>query len=215
MLFTAGARKRHLLTLAGLFLVAAPVVWFKGMKEYQRGASWLPARRHYQVAQSVKSVIAGGGFGRGLGEGLPPRSTSFLNGIRLRVFDRGRGPGLHRHSFVLLLITVYFATSLKIAHQSRNRSDALVVGLTTMFATQTFINLGMNAGGRAGHGADASLRVLWGLVPRCLFRVGRAHPQRGGSLAAGLLRPGHGRLGGDPRFAAEIGGRRRSIPLGG
>ncbi|HLY10011.1 MAG TPA: FtsW/RodA/SpoVE family cell cycle protein, partial [Planctomycetota bacterium] len=36
MLFTAGARKRHLAILIALFLAAIPLVWMKGMKEYQR-----------------------------------------------------------------------------------------------------------------------------------------------------------------------------------
>lgn len=149
MLFTAGARKRHLATLAGLFLVAAPVVWFKGMKEYQRGR--ILAFLHgdsYQVAQSVKACIAGGGFGRGLGEGasnplyfIPERHTDFVYSIVAEDL------GFVGTSFVLLLIAIYFATSLKIAHQSREPFGRLiVVGLTTMFATQTFINLGMTLG---------------------------------------------------------------------
>src|SRR5258708_22363322 len=37
MRFTAGARKRHLFTRAGLFLLAARLVWSHGMREYQRG----------------------------------------------------------------------------------------------------------------------------------------------------------------------------------
>jgi cell division protein FtsW (lipid II flippase) len=50
-------------------------------------------------------------------------------------------------SFILLLIAIYFSTSLKIAHQSREPFGRLVVvGLTTLFATQTFINLGMTLG---------------------------------------------------------------------
>ena len=149
MLFTAGARKRHLATLAGLFLLAAPVVWFKGMKDYQRGR--ILAFLHgdsYQVAQSVKACIAGGGFGRGLGEGasnplyfIPERHTDFVYSIVAEDL------GFVGTSFVLLLIAIYFATSLKIAHQSREPFGRLiVVGLTTMFATQTFINLGMTLG---------------------------------------------------------------------
>jgi len=149
MLFTAGARKRHLATLAGLFLAAAPVVWLKGMKDYQRGRilSFLHGDS-YQVAQSVKACIAGGGFGRGPGEGasnplyfIPERHTDFVYSIVAEDL------GFVGTSFVLLLIAIYFATSLKIAHQSREPFGRLiVVGLTTLFATQTFINLGMTLG---------------------------------------------------------------------
>ena len=50
-------------------------------------------------------------------------------------------------TFVLLLLGIYFARSLWIAHQSREPFGRLVVvGLTALFATQTFINLGMTLG---------------------------------------------------------------------
>jgi rod shape determining protein RodA len=149
MLFTAGARKRHLAVLVGLLLVAAPVVWAKGMKEYQRNRilGFLHGDS-YQVGQSVKACIAGGAFGRGLGEGaaaplyfIPERHTDFVYSIVAEDL------GFAGCSFVILLIAVYFATSLRIAHQSREPFGRLVVvGLTTLFATQTFINLGMTLG---------------------------------------------------------------------
>ena len=149
MLFAAGARKRHLGILAGLMLVAAPVVWFQGMKEYQRYriSSFLTGRS-YQVEQSVKACTAGGTTGRGLGESganplysIPERHTDFVYSIVAEDL------GFLGCSFVLLLIAIYFATSMKVAHQSREPFGRLiVVGLTTMFATQTFINLGMTLG---------------------------------------------------------------------
>src|SRR5581483_5465128 len=89
MLFTAGARKRHLAVLLGALLLAAPAVWMKGMKEYQRNRilSFIHGDC-YQVAQSVKACMAGGAFGRGLGEGaasplyfIPERHTDFVYSI--------------------------------------------------------------------------------------------------------------------------------------
>lgn len=149
MLFTAGARKRHLAVLLGLFLAAAPLVWMKGMKEYQRNRilSFLHGDC-YQVGQSVKACAAGGAFGRGLGEGaasplyfIPERHTDFVYSIV------GEDLGFAGSSFIVLLIAIFFATSLRIAHQSREPfGRLLVVGLTTLFATQTFINLGMTLG---------------------------------------------------------------------
>lgn len=149
MLYTAGARKRHLAVLLGILLVAAPAVWFKGMKEYQRNRilSFVTGKS-YQVEQSVKACTAGATTGRGLGESganplysIPERHTDFVFSIVAEDL------GFIGCTFVLLLIAVYFSTSLKIAHQSREPFGRLVVvGLTTMFATQTFINLGMTLG---------------------------------------------------------------------
>jgi cell division protein FtsW (lipid II flippase) len=149
MLFTAGARKRHLACLVALMLLAAPVVWMKGMKEYQRNRilSFLHGDC-YQVGQSVKASAAGGALGRGLGEGasnplyfIPERHTDFVYSIVAEDL------GFAGCSFVILLIAIYFTTSLKIAHHSREPfGRLLVVGLTTLFATQTFINLGMTLG---------------------------------------------------------------------
>jgi len=149
MLFTAGARKRHLAILIALFLAAIPLVWMKGMKEYQRNriVSFLHGDS-YQVGQSVKACAAGGAFGRGLGEGaaaplyfIPERHTDFVYSIVAEDL------GFAGCSFVVLLLTIYFATSLRIAHQSREPfGRLLVVGLTTLFATQTCINLGMTLG---------------------------------------------------------------------
>ncbi|MBI3856545.1 MAG: rod shape-determining protein RodA [Planctomycetes bacterium] len=149
MLFAAGARKRHLAILVLVLVAASPLVWFKGMKDYQREriTSFL-FHPCYQQLQSVKACSAGSIAGRGLGESgtaaaffIPERHTDFVYSIVAEEL------GFIGSTFVLLLITAYFATSLKIAHQSREPfGRLLVVGLTTLFATQTFINLGMTLG---------------------------------------------------------------------
>lgn len=149
MLYTAGARKRHLGILVLLLVAAAPLIWMKGMKEYQkeRITSFL-FHPCYQQTQSVKACTAGAAFGRGLGESgtsapfyIPERHTDFVYSIIAEDL------GFMGSSFMVLLIAIYFATSLRIAHQSREPFGRLiVVGLTTLFATQTFINLGMTLG---------------------------------------------------------------------
>lgn len=150
MLFTAGARKKHLAVMLLVLFVAAPAVWVKGMKEYQRKriTSFLDGSG-YQQSQSVKACAAGGGLGRGIGESgsattsyyIPERHTDFVYSIVAEDL------GFMGSSFVLLLIAVYFGTSLQIAHQSREPfGRLLVVGLTTLFGTQTFINIGMTLG---------------------------------------------------------------------
>jgi len=149
MLFAAGARKRHLAILLLVFVAATPVVWMKGMKDYQREriTSFL-FKPGYQQMQSVKACSSGAFAGRGVGESgsattfhIPERHTDFVYSIIAEDL------GFVGSSFILLLLTAYFATSLMIAHQSREPfGRLLVVGLTTLFATQTFINLGMTLG---------------------------------------------------------------------
>jgi rod shape-determining protein RodA len=154
MLFAAGARKRHLAIILLVLVAATPVVWMKGMKTYQRDriVSFLyPGRapdHDYQRNQSVKACSSGAVAGQGIGESgsgmsfhIPERHTDFVFSIIAEDL------GFIGSSFLLLLISLYFATSLKIAHQSREPfGRLLVVGLTTLFATQTFINLGMTLG---------------------------------------------------------------------
>lgn len=154
MLFAAGARKRHLAILLVALLAAMPVVWLKGMKPYQRDrivSFMFPGRapdHDFHRSQSVKACSVGGLAGRGVGESgagatfyVPERHTDFVFSIVAEDL------GFVGSTFVLLLIATYFATSLTIAHQSREPfGRLLVVGLTTLFATQTFINIGMTLG---------------------------------------------------------------------
>lgn len=154
MLFAAGARKRHLAIIVLALLAASPVIWFKGMKPYQRDrivSFILPGRapdHDFHRQQSVKACSAGQFAGRGVGESggaatyyVPERHTDFVFSIVAEDL------GFIGSTFVLMLIAAYFATSLQIAHQSREPfGRLLVVGLTTLFATQTFINIGMTLG---------------------------------------------------------------------
>jgi rod shape determining protein RodA len=151
MLFAAGARKRHVAIIVIALIAASPVIWLKGMKPYQRDrivSFMFPGRapdHDYHREQSVKACSIGRVFGRGVGETatfyVPERHTDFVFSIVAEDL------GFVGSSFVLLLIAIYFATSLKIAHQSREPfGRLLVVGLTTLFATQTFINIGMTLG---------------------------------------------------------------------
>lgn len=154
MLFAAGARKRHLAIIVLVLVAAAPVVWMKGMKPYQRDrivSFMFPGRapdHDYQRTQSVKACSSGSFAGRGVGESgtatsyyIPERHTDFVFSIIAEDL------GFVGSTFLLILMAMYFSTSLKIAHQSREPfGRLLVVGLTTLFATQTFINIAMTLG---------------------------------------------------------------------
>jgi rod shape determining protein RodA len=155
MLFAAGARKRHLATLVLVMVAVAVPGWKWGMKDYQKNrilSFMFPERvapaDNYQREQSVKACSAGRLWGRGLGEGgqsvpfyVPERHTDFVYSIIAEEL------GFVGSTFVLVLLGIYFATSLWIAHQSREPFGRLVVvGLTALFATQSIINIGMTLG---------------------------------------------------------------------
>ena len=155
MLFAAGARKRHLAIIVCVLLAAAPVVWFTGMKEYQRNRilsfafpEKVSADLRMQQERSVEACASGGLIGRGLGEGgvqapfaIPDRHTDFVFSIIAEEM------GFAGSTFVLILLGIFFAKCYQIAHYSREPfGRLLVVGVTTLLATQTFINLGMTLG---------------------------------------------------------------------
>lgn len=155
MLYVAGARRLHLALMLLVMVVTAVPAWKWGLKEYQKNrilSFMFPEKvapeLRFQQEQSVKACAAGRTLGRGLGEGgqavpfyVPDRHTDFVYSIIAEEL------GFLGSTFVLLLLAVYFLKSLWIAHQSRDPfGRLLVVGLTALFATQTFINLGMTLG---------------------------------------------------------------------
>lgn len=152
MLYTAGAKKRHLAVMVAVLLVAAPVAYFHGLKEYQRNRlisfafpEKVPPDMRYQQEQSKKACSAGGWAGRGLGESgtnqpfyIPDRHTDFVYSIIAEEL------GFLGSSFVVLLFGGFFISAYRVAFLTREPFGRLLcVGLTTLLATQTFINLGM------------------------------------------------------------------------
>jgi rod shape determining protein RodA len=155
MLFTAGARKRHLAIVVLVIAAGAAPAWKWGMKDYQKNrilSFMFPDRVSIdltmQQQNSVRACSAGGVIGRGLGEGgssavfyVPERHTDFVYSIIAEEL------GFVGSTFVLLLLVIYFGRSYWIAHQSREPFGRLVVvGLTTLFATQSIVNIGMTLG---------------------------------------------------------------------
>lgn len=155
MLYTAGARKIHLAAMLLVMVATAIPAWKWGLKDYQKNRilsfmfpEKVPPELRFQQDQSVKACAAGRTFGRGLGEGgqsvpfyVPDRNTDFVYSIIAEEL------GFLGSTFILLILAAFFLKSLWIAHQSRDPfGRLLVVGLTAIFATQTFINLGMTLG---------------------------------------------------------------------
>ena len=155
MLFAAGARAKHLGVLILAALLAAPIAYQVGLKQYQRDRlrSFLfpddvPKALVYQQSQSVKACASGGLTGRGIGESavsypfyIPDRHTDFPFSIVAQDL------GFLGSSFILLLYALLFAQALRIAYLSREPFGRLLaVGLTMILAMQVFINIGMTIG---------------------------------------------------------------------
>jgi rod shape determining protein RodA len=152
MLYAAGARKRHLAAIVLVLALAAPAAYVFVLKDYQKNrliAFLFPDKvPNFQQDQSVKACASGGVVGRDPGPSgvtmpfyVPDRHTDFVYSIIAEEF------GFAGSTLVLLLFAVYFFQSYRVAHQSREPfGRLLVVGLTTLQATQTLINLGMTLG---------------------------------------------------------------------
>jgi rod shape determining protein RodA len=155
MLYAAGARRLHLALIILMLVLAAPVMYLYGMKEYQRNRliafalpDKVPPAMSYQVRQSVKACASGSALGKGLGESdglnryyIPDRHTDFVYSIIAEDL------GFMGCTFVLLLFAVYFAQGFRIAHQSRDPFGRLaVVGLMSILGFQTCVNLGVTLG---------------------------------------------------------------------
>jgi len=149
MLYTAGARPKHLALVLVATLVIIPVAYRFGMKEYQRErlTSFLFAdQTSYQQMQSIKASAAGGLAGRGFGEDgvqfyVPERHTDFIYSIVAEQY------GFIGSTLLLLLLGVIFWRCAKIAARTTEPfGRLLVVGLATFLAMQVFINVGMNLG---------------------------------------------------------------------
>ncbi len=155
MLFVAGARVKHLLILLILAAAVGAGAFEFGLKSYQKNRifSFITPEKvskwdRYQQDQSIKSCGSGGVTGRGLGEStmatsfhIPDRHNDFVFSILAEEL------GFIGSIFVLFLFGLIFYQSLRMAFLSRHPFARLViVGLTSIFAMQLFINIGMTIG---------------------------------------------------------------------
>jgi rod shape determining protein RodA len=137
------------------FIIAAPVMWFLVLADYQkqRIISFIypqsdPFGSGYNVLQSTIAIGSGGMTGKGLGHGpqsqlnfLPSQHTDFI------FASIGEELGFWGASLVLLLLAILL---IKIINVYRNSNDDfgkyLVVGFFTIFIIQILVNIGMNLG---------------------------------------------------------------------
>ena len=132
---------------------AVPTIW-ESLHDYQKdrllifvNPSLDPLGRGYQILQSQAAVGSGGVIGRGdLGTQtsmafLPERHTDFIFGVL------GERYGLIGGIVLLALYGVLIWRGYWIASMARNSfASLLACGITTIFAFQTFVNIGMTLG---------------------------------------------------------------------
>ncbi len=154
MFFAAGLRFRHQLLFLLTGLLASPAFWFL-LKDYQKSRllTFLnpeldPLGKGYNTIQSLIAVGSGQFFGRGLGHGtqsklrfLPEYQTDFV------FASLAEELGFLGSAFLLLtfifLVTRIFSLA---SHSTTSFSYLSILGLGIMFASQLFINVGMNLG---------------------------------------------------------------------
>jgi rod shape determining protein RodA len=151
MLFAAGARPRHLGIIMGAGLACAPLMWMF-MKPQQKGRIlgflWPeldPQGTGWHITRSIAAVIDGGVTGNGFSSGAP-----ILQSKGFKAFNDFIFAGIaHELGFigsicVIALFAIFFTRCVVLAERARNPfGRLLIVGMLSMLALQTFINIGM------------------------------------------------------------------------
>lgn len=147
--------KKVFFTLAGIGLAIVPLVWFFGLKEYQKGRilTFLnpdrdPLGAGYHIIQSKIAIGSGMLTGKGFLQGtqnalsfLPEQHTDFILSVLAEEW------GLMGCGVLIILYFILLFWGLNIAYACRNMfGSILAFGVTTMIFWQIFINIGMVMG---------------------------------------------------------------------
>jgi cell division protein FtsW (lipid II flippase) len=169
MLFVAGAKIRHLLVVAGIGLVLAPVAWFAGPRGEESGMDRdFAVLRHFPVLvkkyqrdrvlglfsddpglayaryQQQRALIA---FGTGGFSGSGPGNIDIGRKVPESHNDMvfaliGEQFGFIGSMATLVAYVILFVTGIEIAGNTKEPFGRLIaVGIVAMFAGQTFLNL--------------------------------------------------------------------------
>jgi len=157
MLFTAGARKRHLLTVVVLGIAIMPAAWLLGhndetfghvplfLKPYQWGRVKAmlthDPQRDYQTRQALAAMGSGGWFGKGFGN--MPAGSHVPEAHNDMIFALiGEQFGFFGSAVVIGAYLALMAAGLEIAAGTKEPFGRLVaVGVVAMLASQTLLNL--------------------------------------------------------------------------
>ncbi len=155
MVLVAGLRARTLVSLTLLGLALATLVFFFGIKDYQRQrilTYFQPSAdlqaSGYQIHQSKIAVGSGQLSGRGYMQGtqsqlrfLPARHTDFIFAVLAEEW------GFLGVASVLGLYAWYFLAAMRVASRARDRAGILlVVGLLSLLAAHVLYNTAMVVG---------------------------------------------------------------------
>lgn len=191
MLLAWGLPFKWLGIVLGLGLAAAPFLWFH-LEHYQRSRLLVflnpnldPLGAGYTVIQSRIAMGSGQWWGKGWLAGtqnqlnfLPERHTDFIFSVV------GEEWGILGTTFCLTLFFLLFYRGLRIAQQTRDPFGLLlIVGLVTMLAAHTLINIGMVLGLMPVVGLPLPLMSYGGSwLMTCLVAIGII-------LSVGVRRP--------------------------
>lgn len=154
MLYVAGARRRHLVLIAGLGMAALPAIW-PFLKEYQKNRilTFLNPELDalgagYNAIQSQIAVGSGGVLGQGYLRGtqsqlhfVPFHHTDFVFSVL------GEEWGLLGSLLLLGLLLGLLARLADVAMRARQLAGALIAtGVLAWLGTQAVINIGMTLG---------------------------------------------------------------------
>ncbi len=152
LVFAAGAKKRQLFGIAGLFsLCLGGLIWLVRYR-LQRILVFMnpwkdPAGKGYQMVQSFCALGAGGWFGQGLGQGiqkcgyLPEAHTDFIFSVI------GEELGFIGTFAVLVLFGIFIWRGFLIARRAKDPfARWLALGITCLIGCQAFINIGVAIG---------------------------------------------------------------------
>jgi rod shape determining protein RodA len=160
MFWVAGGHRGYMVSLAGIGAAALPSAYLLGVLKphqvkridvYLGSLSGQVVDRTgdgYQILQSLTAIGSGGFSGKGFGEGtqsqlafLPERHTDFIFAVY------AEETGLVGVALFLLVYFVMLERMIAIARNTREPfGRLLVVGVTTMFFSQLFINVGAACG---------------------------------------------------------------------
>ena len=156
MLFAAGARKRHIVLVFLMGLMAMPVFWLR-MPDYQKDRifGWLKQSERsirtgsgFQLDRSLITIGSGGLYGHPWGQADMIEHDLLIHDHTDFVFAViAAQTGLLGVLVVLFLYLIFFGFGLRIAQANYDPFGRLVaVGIVSMLAVQTVINISMTVG---------------------------------------------------------------------
>ncbi|HLF26446.1 MAG TPA: FtsW/RodA/SpoVE family cell cycle protein [Anaerolineae bacterium] len=151
MFYVAGLKKRHIVALLAVILIAVPLLW-TAMADYQRAriASFIDPGNNpdaeYNLRQAEISIGNGGLLGQGYAQGsqsqgrfLKVRHTDFIFSVI------GEELGFVGALIILVLISLLLSRLLRAARLARDDyGRILAVGVFAMVFFQSAVNIAMN-----------------------------------------------------------------------